>query len=90
MAALSGTDRIEARREGRRRLAALRLRVRRIRIRVACIAVVLFVALFGTIYVQMAQGVDPALNRAATSHSTATASAPSSSAAPTPVTTHQS
>jgi hypothetical protein len=51
-------------------LTARRLRVQRIRRTVSAAAVGVFIALFSTIYVQMAAGKDPAL-----SGSTATAAA---------------
>ena len=51
------------------KLAARRRRMQRIRVTVAAVAAALFIALFSTIYVQMATGNDPAL--AATSSQTA-------------------
>jgi hypothetical protein len=60
----------------RRKLAAMRQQMRRIRIWVGCLAVVLFLALFATIYVQMARGHDPALGSGAPAKTpTATATA---------------
>ena len=61
----------------RERLAARRAQVRRIRRTVLAIGITLFVALFVTIYVQMASGRDPAL--AASSSNVATPSEASSS-----------
>jgi hypothetical protein len=52
-------------------LIARRLRVQRIRRAVSALAVCVFIALFSTIYVQMAAGNDPALN-ASTTTATAT------------------
>ena len=67
-------------------LAARRARVARIRRTVAAATVAVFLALFATIYIQMAAGKDPALG---TSTTTSTqVSAPTSSSAP--VTTAQS
>jgi hypothetical protein len=54
-------DTTAARLEGQRRLAALRRRVHRIRLYVASAAVAMFLAAFGTVYVQMAAGNDPVL-----------------------------
>jgi hypothetical protein len=66
----------------------VRARVLQIRRRVAAVAVTVFIALFGTIYVQMAAGNDPALS---TSKATSAASSSSSSSDSTsPVTTRQS
>ena len=56
----------------RRRLATLRRRVRRIRVRIACIAAVVFLAFFTTIYVQMARGLDPTLGSGTTKHASTT------------------
>ena len=61
----------------------VRHRILRIRRSVAAIAVAVFIALFATIYVQMATGNDPALAR-----STPSLQQPSSQ--PGPVTTRQS
>lgn len=67
-------------------LAARRARVARIRRTVAAATVAVFLALFATIYIQMAAGKDPALG---TSTTTSTqVSAPTTSSAP--VTTAQS
>ena len=60
-------------------LAARRARVARIRRTVAAATVAVFLALFATIYIQMAAGKDPALGSATTSaqvQSTTTSSAP--------------
>jgi hypothetical protein len=65
------------------RLVAMRRRVALIRRTVAACAVAVFIALFATIYVQMAAGHDPAL---ASTTTTTTAA----SSQPTPVTTAQS
>jgi hypothetical protein len=52
---------------GQRRLAALRHRSHRIRVWVACVAVTMFLAAFGAVYVQMSMGQDPALGSTTTS-----------------------
>jgi hypothetical protein len=65
----------------------VRARVLQIRRRVAAVAVTVFIALFGTIYVQMAAGNDPALS---TSKATSAATSSSSSDSTSPVTTRQS
>jgi hypothetical protein len=57
-------------------LQARRARVRRIRRAVTAAAVTVFIALFATIYIQMAAGKDPALS---TSTSTAQVSSTSTS-----------
>jgi hypothetical protein len=91
---------LQARAQGRRRLAAMHRRAHRIRVWVSCVAVVAFLAMFATIYVQMARGDDPALNAGA-GHGTSTsqtvssgsqgsAVATDSSPAVAPVTTQQS
>jgi hypothetical protein len=54
-------DSTAAQLEGQRRLAGLRRRIHRIRTYVACGAVTMFLAAFGTVYVQMATGHDPTL-----------------------------
>jgi hypothetical protein len=59
-------------------LAARRRRVQRIRRTVTAAAVAVFLALFATIYIQMAAGRDPALNAATASTATAS-NGPSSS-----------
>jgi cytochrome c-type biogenesis protein CcmH/NrfG len=61
MAAMTTPTQLDARAEGRRRLHALRRRAHRIRVWVSCVAVVIFLAVFATIYVQLASGHDPAL-----------------------------
>jgi len=79
-------------------LTARRLRVQRIRRTVCAAAVCVFIALFSTIYVQMAAGNDPALSTstttaAATSTTTTTSEDTTSSGestGSTPVTTAQS
>lgn len=58
--------------EGQRRLAGLRRRVHRIRVRVACVAVVAFMAFFATIYVQMSRGQDPVLGSGGSAVATST------------------
>jgi len=58
--------------------AARRLRVRRIRRTVTTVAVAVFLALFATIYIQMASGHDPALSSSTATASTATTSSGSS------------
>ncbi|MFL5846620.1 MAG: hypothetical protein ACJ762_18205 [Solirubrobacteraceae bacterium] len=50
-----------AQQEGQRRLEALRRRAHRIRVWVAGAAIAVFLAMFATVYVQMAAGHDPAL-----------------------------
>jgi hypothetical protein len=67
-------------------MQARRARVRQIRRTVTAAAVVVFLALFATIYIQMAVGQDPALGSSATgaqvsetSTSSATSTSPSSS-----------
>lgn len=59
-------------------LTARRLRVQRIRRTVSAAAVCVFIALFSTIYVQMAAGNDPALS-ASTTASTTTSTATTTS-----------
>ena len=72
----------------------VRERILRIRRRVAAIAVAVFIALFATIYVQMASGNDPALSTSSQQASTTTSSSSSnqssSSDSPSAVTTRQS
>jgi len=62
---------------GRRRLSARRRRVARIRPAVAAAAVSVFIALFSTVYVQMASGNDPVL--AAQSTTSVASSTPTAS-----------
>jgi hypothetical protein len=87
---------LQARAQGRRRLAAMRHRAHRIRVWISCVAVVAFLAMFATIYVQMARGDDQALNagastaRTLSSGSQSSAVTTDSSPAVTPVTTQQS
>jgi hypothetical protein len=88
--------------EGQRRLAGLRRRAHRIRTWVACAAVSMFLAAFGTLYVQMARGSDPALGSTTTpvvvtatatddpGTSAATAQAAQPSTGVAPMTTRQS
>jgi hypothetical protein len=74
-------------------MTPVRLRILHIRRIVAACAVAVFIAVFSTIYVQMASGNDPQLaaNGRSTATSTATASSdPTAGAAPAPVTTQQS
>jgi len=63
----------------------VRHRILRIRRSVAVIAVAVFIALFATIYVQMATGNDPALAKVAASQQQ-----PASQSQPGTVTTRQS
>jgi hypothetical protein len=60
-------------------LAARRARVARIRNTVTAVAVAVFLALFATIYIQMAAGKDPALGTTATTAQVSTTSTTSSS-----------
>ena len=55
-------------------LAARRARVARIRRTVAAATVAIFIALFATIYIQMAAGKDPALGTTATTAQVSTSS----------------
>ena len=68
-------------------LAARRARVARIRNTVTAVAVTVFLALFATIYIQMAAGKDPALGTTTTAAQVSTSS---DDAASEPVTTAQS
>lgn len=68
-------------------MTAVRLRIQRIRRIVTACAVAVFIALFSTIYVQMASGNDPEL---ATKSATASASASATDNQPAAVTTGQS
>lgn len=70
------------------RLIAVQRRIALIRKVVAACAVAAFLALFATIYVQMATGHDPVL--AATSTHASSASTTSEGSEPSPVTTAQS
>jgi hypothetical protein len=69
---------LQARAKGRRRLEEMRRRAHRIRVWVSCVAVAVFVAMFSTIYIQMAENADPALASATTK--TATSSTTQSAA----------
>lgn len=74
-------------------LAARRRRFQTIRRSVVATAVAVFVAVFSTIYIQMASGDDPALassKATTTAVASATASASADEGASTPVTTRQS
>jgi hypothetical protein len=55
-------------------LLARRARVRQIRRTVAAAAVAVFIALFATLYIQMAAGKDPALGASATTAQVSTSS----------------
>jgi hypothetical protein len=66
-------------------LLARRARVRRIRRTVTAATLAVFLALFATIYIQMAAGKDPAL-----SASTPSAQVSTTSSSPDPMTTAQS
>jgi hypothetical protein len=61
----------------------VRRRIVLIRRRVAAVAITVFIALFATIYVQMASGNDPALGSTKATSATSTTT-------PSPVTTRQS
>lgn len=70
-------EQLSARALARTHREAMRRRARRIRRSVACFAVATFIAAFGTVYVQLASGHDPALvadARRAASASTLSAS----------------
>ena len=60
-------------------MQARRARVRQIRRTVTAAAVAVFIALFATIYIQMAAGKDPALGTSATTAQVSATSTPSSS-----------
>jgi hypothetical protein len=60
-------------------MQARRARVRQIRRTVTALAVAVFIALFATIYIQMAAGKDPALGSATTTAQVSATSTPSSS-----------
>jgi hypothetical protein len=64
------------------RAAARRQRIQHIRVTVAGVALTVFIALFATIYVQMASGHDPVLAKRAAATATATPTTPATSAAP--------
>ena len=59
-------------------LLARRARVARIRRTITAATVAVFIALFATIYIQMAAGKDPALGTSATTAQVSTTSTPSS------------
>jgi len=59
-------------------MQARRARVRQIRRTVTAVAVTVFIALFATIYIQMAAGKDPALGSSTTSAQVSATSPPSS------------
>jgi hypothetical protein len=61
------------------KLAARRQRIHRIRVTVAAVAAALFIALFSTIYVQMAAGRDPVLGSSAQTAQVSTTSSSTSS-----------
>ena len=78
-------------------MQARRARVRQIRRTVTAVAVTVFIALFATIYIQMAAGKDPALGSSTTtaqvsetSTSTSTSSDDSSTSSSPAMTTSQS
>jgi hypothetical protein len=58
-------------------MQARRARVRQIRRTVTAVAVTVFIALFATIYIQMAAGKDPALGSSTTSAQVSETSTPS-------------
>jgi hypothetical protein len=58
-------------------MQARRARVRQIRRTVTAVAVTVFIALFATIYIQMAAGKDPALGSSTTSAQVSATSTPS-------------
>jgi hypothetical protein len=64
-------------------MQARRARVRQIRRTVTAVAVAVFIALFATIYIQMAAGKDPALgtSSSATAQVSRTSTSPASSSA---------
>ena len=71
----------------RRLLAERRSRITTIRKRVAVVSLTAFIALFSTIYIQMAAGHDPALAQKSQSTTTHQAKAPSSSSSTSSSTT---
>ena len=74
-------------------LLARRARVRQIRRTVTAATIAVFIALFATIYIQIAAGKDPALGAStptAQATSTSTSTSSSSSDSPSPMTTAQS
>ena len=60
-------------------MQARRARVRQIRRTVTAVAVTVFIALFATIYIQMAAGKDPALGSSTTTAQVSATGTPSSS-----------
>ena len=63
-------------------MQARRARVRQIRRTVTAIAVTVFIALFATIYIQMAAGKDPALGSSTTTAQVSETSTPSATSTP--------
>ena len=63
-------------------MQARRARVRQIRRTVTAIAVTVFIALFATIYIQMAAGKDPALGSSTTTAQVRETSTPSAASTP--------
>jgi hypothetical protein len=63
-------------------MQARRARVRQIRRTVTAIAVTVFIALFATIYIQMAAGKDPALGSSTTTAQVSGTSTPSATSTP--------
>jgi hypothetical protein len=59
------------------KLAARRRRIHRIRVSVAAVGAALFIALFSTIYIQMAAGRDPVLGSSAQTAQVSTSSSAS-------------
>jgi hypothetical protein len=59
-------------------MQARRARVRQIRRAVTAVAVTVFIALFATVYIQMAAGKDPALGSSTSTAQVAATSTPSS------------
>jgi hypothetical protein len=68
----------------------VRHRILQIRRWVAAIAITVFIALFATIYVQMASGNDPALAKTTSSQQQAATPSQTQSQTPSGVTTRQS
>jgi hypothetical protein len=63
-------------------LQARRARVRQIRRTMTAVAVTVFIALFATIYIQMAAGKDPALGSSTTTAQVSETSTPSATSTP--------
>jgi hypothetical protein len=92
----------EARRMARERAAQRRRHIRQIRRTVVVVSVTVFIALFSTIYIQLAAGRDPALTTgkqstawsstttAAASTTSSSGTSPQSTGQPSAVTTGQS